>query len=54
MACKGCEARREWIKKQTELASERFKQLLQRLTAEANRTEQPTDSDQQRAERTDQ
>ena len=25
MACKGCEARREWIKKQTELASDLYK-----------------------------
>ena len=44
MACQGCEARREWIKKQAEIASERLKQLLQRLNAEANRAEQPTDS----------
>ena len=44
MACQGCEARREWIKKQTELASERFKQVLQRLNASANQTKQPTDS----------
>ncbi len=44
MACQGCEARREWIKKQVEQANERFKQLLQRLNAEANRAEQPTDS----------
>ena len=44
MSCQGCEARREWIKKQVEQANERFKQLLQRLNAEANRAEQPTDS----------
>ena len=44
MTCKGCEARREWIKKQTEIASERFKQLLQRLNAGADQTKQPTDS----------
>lgn len=44
MACKGCEARREWIKKQTGLASERFKQVLQRLNAGADQTKQSTDS----------
>ena len=31
MPCQGCEARREWLKKQAEIASERFKLLLQRL-----------------------
>ena len=31
MPCQGCEARREWIKKQVEQANERFKLLLQRL-----------------------
>ena len=35
MICKGCEARREWIKKQTEIASERIKQVLQ-LIEESN------------------
>ena len=44
MACKGCEARRIWIKQQAEIASERFKQLLQRLNARADQTKQPTDS----------
>ena len=44
MACKGCEARREWMKKQAEIASERLKQLLQRLNASADQTKQPTDS----------
>ena len=44
MACKGCEARREWVKKQAEIASERIKQVLQRLNAGAARAEQPTDS----------
>lgn len=44
MACKGCEARREWVKKQAEIASERIKQVLQRLNAGANQTKQSTDS----------
>ena len=44
MACQGCEARREWIKQQAEVASERLKQLLQRLNAGADQTKQSTDS----------
>ena len=52
MSCQGCEARREWIKKQVEQANERFKLLLQRLTAEANRAEQPTDSTKSTSDRT--
>ena len=44
MACQGCEARREWIKKQVEQANERFKLLLQSLNASADQTNQPTDS----------
>ena len=44
MSCQGCEARRAWIKQQAELASERFKQVLQRLNAGATQTKQPTDS----------
>ena len=44
MACKGCEARRIWVKQQAEIASERLKQLLQRLNAGATQTKQPTDS----------
>ena len=44
MACQGCEARRAWIKQQAEVASERLKQLLQRLNAGADQTKQPTDS----------
>lgn len=31
MTCKGCEARREWIKQRTDEARKRAKQLLQRL-----------------------
>ena len=44
MSCQGCEARRAWIKQQAEIASERIKQLLQRLNASADQTKQPTDS----------
>ncbi len=44
MPCQGCAAKREWIKKQTEIASERIKQVLQRLNAGADQTKQPTDS----------
>ena len=40
MACQGCEARRIWIKQQAEIASERLKQLLQRLNAGATQTKQ--------------
>lgn len=54
MTCKSCEARCEWIKQQTERAKQRMQLCLQRLTGQADRTEQSTDSDQQRAERTDQ
>ena len=54
MTCKSCEERREWIKQQTERARRRMQMCLQRLTGQAGRTEQSTDSDQQRAERTDQ
>ena len=44
MACKGCEARRERIKQQAEIASERLKQLLQRLNAGATQTKQSNNS----------
>ena len=54
MTCKGCEARREWIKQQTERAKQRMQLCMQRLTGRANQTEQSADSDQQRAECTDQ
>ena len=54
MTCKECEARREWIKQQTERAKQRMQMCLQRLTGRANQTEQSVNSDQQRAERTDQ
>ena len=54
MTCKGCEARREWIKQQTERAKQRMQLCLQQLTGRANQTEQSVNSDQQRAERTDQ
>ena len=54
MTCKSCEARREWIKQQTERAKQRMQLCIERLTGRANQAEQSTDSDQQRAERTDQ
>lgn len=53
MICAGCEARREWIKKQTERAKHRMQLCMQRLAGQADRTEQSankskqsTDSDQ--------
>ena len=54
MTCTSCEARREWIRKQAERAKQRMQLCLQQLTGQADRTEQSTDSDQQRAKRTDQ
>ena len=54
MTCKSCEERREWIKQQTERAKQRMQLCIERITGRANQTEQSTDSDQQRAERTDQ
>ncbi|MCF0263371.1 hypothetical protein KW868_02630 [Acinetobacter guillouiae] len=67
MTCQGCEQRREWLRKQSERAKERMRLCLQRLTGQAgrdeqsrdaaeqqgNRTEQSTDSDQQRTGSTD-
>ena len=40
MICKGCEARREWIKKQTERATKRMQLCLQRLGVGSSQTEQ--------------
>lgn len=37
MACKGCEERREWIRKQKDDAKRRAKLLLQRLTTAADK-----------------
>ena len=54
MTCKGCEARRKWMKEQYERSKERMRLCIERLTSKANRTEQSVNSDQQRAERTDQ
>jgi len=54
MTCASCEQRREWMKKQYERAKQRMQMCIERLTGRANQTEQSTDSDQQRAERTDQ
>lgn len=54
MACAGCEARREWIKRQTERAKHRMQLCMQRLAGQTDRTEQsankpsdPSHSDQQ-------
>lgn len=57
MTCQGCEARREWIKKHARQAKERMQRVIARLTQaeqSADSTKQPTDSDQQRADSTDQ
>ena len=54
MTCASCEQRREWMKKQYERSKERMRLCIERLTGSADKTEQSTDSDQQRAERTDQ
>ena len=54
MACAGCEARREWIKRQTERAKHRMQLCMQRLAGQTDRTEQSTYSDQQRTECPDQ
>ncbi len=40
MSCKGCEARREWIRKQVGEAKRRTKVLLQRLAAKDSGAEQ--------------
>ncbi|WP_167321149.1 hypothetical protein [Acinetobacter guillouiae] len=59
MTCQGCEQRREWIRKQSERAKERMRKVLRGLGVidpaeqQANRTEQSTHSDQQRASSTD-
>ena len=47
MTCQGCEARREWIRKQSERAKERMRLCIERLTSKANRAEQPADSAKQ-------
>lgn len=57
MTCKGCEARREWMIKHARQAKERMQRVIARLTQaeqSADSTEQPTDSDQQRAGSADQ
>lgn len=60
MTCQGCEQRRQWLRKKSERAKERMRLCLQRLTGQAdrteqssNRTEQSIDSDQQRTDSTD-
>lgn len=54
MTCAACEARRKWMKEQYERSKERMRLCIERLTPKADRTEQSVNSDQQRAERTDQ
>ncbi len=49
MSCKGCEARREWIRKQVDEAKRRTKVLLQRLAAKDTGAEQSVDSAKQSA-----
>ena len=53
MACAGCEARREWVRKQYERSKERMQLCIERLTNPTDQTEQSvnkakqsTDSDQ--------
>jgi len=60
MTCQGCEQRRELIKRQYEQSKERMRLCLQRLTGQAdrteqqpNRTKQSVNSDQQRTGSTD-
>lgn len=59
MTCRGCEQRREWIRKQSERAKERMRKVLRglgvidRAEQQTNRTEQSTHSDQQRTGSTD-
>lgn len=38
MTCKGCEARREWIKQRTDEARERAKQLIAKLNNTGDQT----------------
>ena len=54
MTCQGCEASRKWMKEQYDRSKERMRLCIERLTHKADRAEQSTDPDQQRAERTDQ
>ena len=54
MTCQGCEARRKWMKEQYERSKERMRLCIERLTPKADQTKQSVNSDQQRAERTDQ
>ena len=49
MTCQGCEARRKWMKEQYERSKERMRLCIERLTSQANRAEQPTDSTKQPA-----
>lgn len=49
MSCQGCEARREWIRKQVDEAKRRTKVLLQRLAAKDSGAKQSVDSAKQSA-----
>ena len=52
MTCKGCEARREWIKKQTERATKRMQLCLQRLGVGTTSSNDSTKQGDGRAEQT--
>ena len=48
MACEGCEARREWLRKNLDEARERTRQLLERLSKandKDSRAEQHTNTE---------
>lgn len=47
MACTSCEARREWIKQQAARAKQRMQLCMQRLSGQADRTEQSVNKSKQ-------
>ncbi len=51
MSCSGCEARREWIKRNTERAKLKLQRLLLQLSSGTNQCVSGTDSNSQYAER---
>lgn len=51
MSCSGCEARREWIKRNTERARLKLQLLLQQLSSGTNQRVSGSNSDSQHAER---
>ena len=53
MSCSGCEARREWIRQNTERAKLKLQRLLQQLGSKSDNGLSGTDSNSQRTERSD-